>query len=66
MTPSWRVDLDELEADGDLGEGRSSGPPERANRNNLSRRVQKRARRTRSNDTAKRGMHRRRNKRIAW
>jgi hypothetical protein len=65
MTPAWRVDLDELENDQELG-GRTSSPPERSNRRDLSRRVQKRARRTRSNDTAKRGMHQRRNKRIAW
>jgi hypothetical protein len=65
MTPAWRVDLDELDNDEEFG-GRTSNPPERSNRSNLSRRVQKRARRSRSNETAKRGMHQRRNKRIAW
>lgn len=65
MAPAWRADLDELEGDDGQG-GRSSVPPERLNRQAASRRAQKRARRTRSNDTAKRGMHQRRNKRIAW
>ena len=64
MTPTWRDDSDEL--DGELTERRGSVPPERANRQKVSGRAQKRARRTRSNDVAKRGMHQRRNKRIAW
>jgi hypothetical protein len=64
MTPTWRDDWDEL--DGELIERRGSVPPERANRQKVTARTQKRARRTRSNDVAKRGMHQRRNKRIAW
>jgi len=65
MTPTWRDDWDEL--DGELSERRSSSvPPERANRQKVTARTQKRARRTRSNDVAKRGMHQRRNKRISW
>jgi hypothetical protein len=63
MTPTWRDVLDDL--DGDDTERRGSGPPERSNRSAAGR-VQKRARRTRSNDVAKRGMHQRRKKRIAW
>jgi hypothetical protein len=66
MTPAWRLDVDELDADGELTGGRSNAPPERSNRREVSRRAQKRARRSRSNDVAKRGMHQRRNKRIAW
>jgi hypothetical protein len=40
--------------------------PERSNRRSLKRRVEKRAQRSRSNETAKRGIHQRRNKRVAW
>jgi len=63
MTPTWRDELDEL--DGEDTERRTNGPPERSNRP-VGGRAQKRARRTRSNDVAKRGMHQRRKKRIAW
>ena len=41
-------------------------PPESFNRRKASKRTRKRARRSRSNDMAKRGMHQRRNKRSAW
>jgi hypothetical protein len=63
MSPTWRDELDDL--DGEFGERRSNGPPERSNRPAAGR-AQKRARRTRTNDVAKRGMHQRRKKRIAW
>ncbi len=63
MTPAWRNELDEL--DDELTERRGSTPPERLNRL-LAGRAQKRARRSRSNEVAKRGMHQRRKKRIAW
>jgi hypothetical protein len=63
MTPTWRDDWDEL--DGELTEGRGN-VPERANRQKVTARTQKRARRSRSNEVAKRGMHQRRNKRISW
>jgi hypothetical protein len=66
MTPAWRIDLIGMEVDGEVGERRGSVPPERSNRRSASGRIQKRARRSRSNDAAKRGMHKRRNKRIAW
>jgi hypothetical protein len=66
MTPAWRLDVDELDADGEFSERHSNVPPERSNRRDVSRRAQKRARRSRSNDVAKRGMHQRRKKRIAW
>ena len=63
MTPNWRDELEDM--DGELTERRSSVPPERLNRPALGG-AQKRARRSRSNDVAKRGMHQRRKKRIAW
>jgi hypothetical protein len=64
MTPPSRDDLEQ--SDGDFTERRSSVPPERANRQRVTARAQKRARRSRSNEVAKRGMHQRRNKRISW
>ena len=63
MSPTSRDELDDL--DGEFVERRSNGPPERSNRPAAGR-AQKRARRTRTNDVAKRGMHQRRKKRIAW
>jgi len=63
MSPTWGDELDEL--DDEFTERRSNGPPERSNRP-VAGRAQKRARRTRTNDVAKRGMHQRRKKRIAW
>src|SRR6476620_11928998 len=51
MSPTWRDELDELDSD---DEERRNGPPERSNRP-AGGRAQKRARRTRSNDVAKRG-----------
>jgi hypothetical protein len=63
MTPAWRDELDEL--DGESTERRGSVPPERLNRP-VAGRTQKRARSSRSNEIAKRGMHQRRKKRIAW
>lgn len=64
MTPTLRDGWDESE--GDFTERRGSVPPERVNRQKVSARIQKRARRSRSNEVAKRGMHQRRNKRISW
>jgi len=63
MTPTWRDDVDDL--DGEFAERRSSVPPERLNRPAAGG-AKQRARRSRSNDVAKRGMHQRRKKRIAW
>jgi hypothetical protein len=63
MTPNWRDDFDEM--DSEVTERRSSVPPERLNRPAAGG-AQKRARRSRSNDVAKRGMHQRRKKRMAW
>jgi len=66
MTRAWCGDFDELDGDGDMAERRASGPPERSNRRAAARSVRKTARRSRSNEVAKRGMHQRRNKRVAW
>ena len=63
MAAAWRDDFEDLE--GEFTERRASGPPERQNRP-VSRGNQSRARRTRSTEVAKRGMHQRRKKRIAW
>jgi hypothetical protein len=63
MTPNWRDELDDV--DGELTERRSSVPPERLNRPAAGG-ATKRARRSRSTEVAKRGMHQRRKKRIAW
>jgi hypothetical protein len=66
MTRAWCGDLDELDGDGDLAERRAGGPPERSNRRGVVRNARKTARRSRSNEVAKRGMHQRRNKRVSW
>jgi len=66
MTSAWHGDLDELDGDCDFAERRASGPPERSNRRGVVRNTRKSARRSRSNEVAKRGMHQRRNKRVAW
>jgi hypothetical protein len=63
MTPNLRDELDDL--DGEFAERRSSVPPERINRP-ASGGAKQRPRRSRPNDAAKRGMHQRRKKRIAW
>jgi hypothetical protein len=65
MAPTRRYETDDEDAAADLGERRDN-IPERLNRLRANRRTQKRARRTRSNDAAKRGMHQRCNKRISW
>jgi hypothetical protein len=56
------------EFDGEDQEAARSGaiPPERFHRSKPTRRIKMRARRSRSNDMAKRGMHQRRNKRPSW
>lgn len=59
-----RYDFDEL--DGDDGLGASRNAPELVNRRAKSQHVRKQARRNRSNEVAKRGIHQRRNKRVSW
>ena len=64
MTPSLR-----FEDDGELEESRGvrrNAAPELFNRRTKNGQVRKRARRNRSNEVAKRGMHQRRNKRVSW
>jgi hypothetical protein len=55
----------------EFGDEQSAGrvgntPPERFHRRKPASRVKMRARRSRSNEMAKRGMHQRRNKRLSW
>jgi hypothetical protein len=64
MVPTSRYDFDEFDDDGPSGGSRSA--PELFNRRTKSQQVRKRARRNRSNDMAKRGIHQRRNKRVSW
>ncbi len=67
MRPSLSTDFDEEENEVRFERDLESRP-ERANRPNASRRVRVRAaaKRNRSNDVAKRGMHQRRRKRFSW
>lgn len=59
-----RFDQYDLEGDDEVNGGRPA--PERLNRRPKPQQQPKRARSSRSNDAAKRGMHQRRNKRAAW
>jgi hypothetical protein len=60
------MDFDDSNADED-GNGRYGlSRPERLRRRKVSARPKMRARRSRSNEMAKRGIHQRRNKRSAW
>jgi hypothetical protein len=53
--------------DDDEAAGRSgTSAPERFHRRKPAQRTRKRARRSRTTEMAKRGIHRRRNKRVAW
>jgi hypothetical protein len=66
MCPNLLNDLTEAIEDKELAGRIGTAPPERFNRRKPSQRTRKRARRSRSNEMAKRGMHQRRNKRSAW
>jgi hypothetical protein len=61
-----------LPIDDDLSEeeqafGRAgAAPPERFHRRKVTQRARMRARRSRTNEMAKRGIHQRRNKRTTW
>jgi hypothetical protein len=59
-----RFELNDLDGDDEPGGTRNA--PEHINRRSKAAFVPKRARRNRSNEAAKRGMHQRRNKRAAW
>lgn len=62
VTGEFEQESDELYSDRD-----PESRPERSNRPNAaSRRVKMRAKRNRSNDVARRGMHQRRRKRFSW
>jgi|SoiMethySBSTD1v2_1073268.scaffolds.fasta_scaffold322892_4 hypothetical protein len=63
MTPSLRFEEEESE---ESRGARRNAAPELFNRRTKNGQVRKRARRNRSNEVAKRGMHQRRNKRVAW
>jgi len=65
MTPSHGNDNEQFDDEQDAG-SRRGGPPELGRRQSNTSQVRKTARRNRSNDVAKRGMHQRRNKRMAW
>jgi hypothetical protein len=60
------IGFDELQEDGEFGGRSEMARPESLRQHRPSRRPKMRARRSRSNEMAKRGMHQRRNKRSAW
>jgi hypothetical protein len=64
MAPSLRFDEDD-ELDEERG-ARRNAAPELVNRRAKTQQVRQSARRNRSNDVAKRGIHQRRNKRVSW
>lgn len=66
MALGLRFDCDDMDEDGDVSTSRRGTTPERSNRRSQSHASQKRARRNRSNEVAKRGMHQRRNRRVSW
>jgi hypothetical protein len=66
MSANSLTNLTELTENVQLAERSGLLPPESFNRRKASQRTRKRARRSRSNNMAKRGMHQRRNKRSAW
>ena len=66
MPPLLPGELNELAGDVELDSRGGATPPDLFNRRKAAQRVRKRARRSRTNDMAKRGMHQRRNKRVAW
>jgi hypothetical protein len=61
-----RFEFEELDGDEGSAITERGTAPELSNRRGRSAHVRKRARRNRSNDVAKRGMHQRRNKRSSW
>jgi hypothetical protein len=65
MCPELSFDDEAMDGEQLFGRGNST-PPERFNRRKAIQRTKARARRSRSNEMAKRGMHQRRNKRPAW
>jgi hypothetical protein len=66
MRPSLTNDLFEPDGNDESGDSQGAASPDRFHRRKPAQRIRKRARRSRTNDMAKRGMHQRRNKRVAW
>ena len=66
MGPYLLAEMTELGENEELAAQSGCLPPECFNRRKTSQRTRKRARRSRSNNMAKRGIHQRRNKRTAW
>jgi hypothetical protein len=66
MAPNLWNELTETIECEELAGRNASSPPESFNRRKTTQRTRKRARRSRSNEMAKRGMHQRRNKRSGW
>jgi hypothetical protein len=66
MCPLLPVDDDPLCEPDEVAERARGAPPRRFHRGGPMQRVRVRARRSRSNEPARRGMHQRRNRRITW
>lgn len=65
MAPGKRFDVEDI-GDGNELEVRRGGAPGLSSRRTHDTAPRKQARRNRTNEVAKRGMHRRRNKRMSW
>lgn len=65
MAPGMRFDAEDFDDSEEAGSRRGASP-ERANRQRPGEPLRKPARRHRTNEVAKRGMHQRRNKRMSW
>ncbi len=64
MAPGMRFDVEDFD-ESEL-EARRSGAPELSNRRTRDTLPRKQAKRNRTNEVSKRGIHRRRNKRMSW
>lgn len=65
MAPGKRYDVEEFDDSDETG-ARRNVAPDLSNRRTHETVPRTRARRNRTNEVAKRGMHRRRNKRMSW
>jgi hypothetical protein len=66
MRPYLTNDSSESDGDEEIGDRNGAATPELFHRRKAAQRTRKRAQRSRTNEMAKRGMHQRRNKRVAW
>jgi hypothetical protein len=66
MSPGLTGDFSESDGDGEFGERPGRSLSDRFQRRSLGLRTRKRARRSRSNDLTRRGIHQRRKKRSNW